>query len=385
MKRRCDLRKGCRGSRIGIVSPLFSDPVKHGGITPVVLNLARGIADRDVGVDLLVRKPDPEVPTPVQLPENISVIPVPVRHRLPTAFFLASYLKNNAPAALLAAGHRFNLAAAWASRLAPDSRVFLSVHNTMSREAAQRGSVHHLKRMWSIGTFYPWADGIVAVSRGVADDLLGNTRITEAGIEVIHNPIVTPDLLERSREPVDHPWLVPGEPSVILGAGRLSNQKAFHILIEALAHVRRERECRLIILGEGTERERLAGLVTQMDLEDAVDMPGFVSNPQSWMARASVFVLSSLYEGFGNVLVEAMAVGTPVVSTDCPSGPSEILGGGRYGRLVPPGDPVALAGAILETLSESEHPAGSGDAVKPYMADIVADQYLQYMRVLKDD
>jgi glycosyltransferase involved in cell wall biosynthesis len=365
--------------RIAIISPLFSDPLKHGGITPVVWNLAGSIAGFGIEVDLIVRRPDPAAQLPVCLPDNIAVTQFPTGGRLKTALFLAGYMKKNKSSVLLAAGHRFNMAAVWASRLAPGSRVFLSAHNTMSIGAAQRGPIHRYKRMKAAGAFYPWADGIVAVSRGVAEDLLKNTRIPAAKIKVIHNPIVTKGLLDRSREPVDHPWFQPGEPPVIIGAGRLSSQKAFHILIEAFALVRREQQCRLVILGEGSERSRLESLTEQLRIAGDVDLPGFVENPHAWVAKSSLFVLSSFYEGFGNVLVEALAVQTPVVSTDCPSGPSEILGGGRFGRLVPPGDKDALAAAILEALADPDPPPSFKDAVRPFKADKVAKQYLLYM------
>ena len=364
---------------IAIVSPLFSDPGKHGGITPVVLNLAGGVADQGIGVDLLVRRHNRVATLPTNLRDRVNIVPITAKSRFSTAVSLARYMKYRAPEALLAAGHRFNLAASWARKMAPGCRVFLSVHNTMSTEASYKGRFHSAKRMRSIGTFYVWADGIVAVSRGVADDLLSNTRIPESLVRVIHNPIVTPELVKRSKESVDHPWLAFDGPPVIISVGRLSSQKAFHFLIEAFSTIRNVMDCRLIILGEGNERERLLGLINKLGLKHAVDMPGFMDNPHSWMAKASVFVLSSLYEGFGNVLVEALAVGTPVVSTDCPSGPREILDNGRYGKLVPPADPDALAKGVLDVLEGNFQQFRAEVAVAPYWYDTVARQYLEYM------
>lgn len=367
--------------RIGIVSPIFSDPSKHGGITPVVYNLAVSLAGRGIIVDLLTQRPDPEKSPPVILPEKIQVIDLQSRHRHTTALNLARYMKHNKPSALLAAGHRFNLSASWARRIAPGTRVILSVHNTISREAEQRGRIQRMKRLGSISCFYNWADGIVAVSRGVAEDLLAKTSLSAQKIRTIHNPIVTPALLDRSREPVNHPWYNKEDLPIVLGVGRLSKQKAFHILIEAFARLEKKIECRLVILGEGPERAHLENLINELGLDELVDMPGFVDNPYSWMARASVFALSSIYEGFGNVLVEALAVGTPVVSSDCPSGPAEILDGGRYGHLVPPGDPHALADAILQTLRNPPDPGQCSEAAEPFGVDAVVDRYLDYLIV----
>ncbi len=127
--------------------------------------------------------------------------------------------------------------------------------------------------------------------------------------------------------------------------------KDFSVLIRAFAKVRAKRDCRLVILGEGELRPELEALVRELDVQDSVQLPGFVNNPYAWMSRAELFVLSSAWEGFGNVLVEAMACGATVVSTDCPSGPSEILEGGKWGPLVPVGDVDALAERMLEALS----------------------------------
>jgi len=196
----------------------------------------------------------------------------------------------------------------------------------------------------------------VAVSRGVADDLARLTGLPREKIQVIYNPVVTPELFVKAEEPLGHPWFAAGEPPVILGVGRLHEAKDFQTLIRAFALVRKKRVARLVILGEGEERPKLEALVRELGLEEEVALPGFVDNPFKYMKRAGVFVLSSQWEGFGNVLVEAMACGTPVVSTACPSGPEEILENGRWGRLVSVGDVDALAEAIILTLDDKNHP-----------------------------
>ena len=200
-------------------------------------------------------------------------------------------------------------------------------------------------------------DSIVAVSEGVADDLAANFGISRDRITVVHNPVVSAGLREKAAAEIDHPWFVSGAPPVVLSTGRLYGAKDYPTLIRAFARLRQLREARLLILGSGKNdaetaqrRAELMELASELGVSADLDLPGFVPNPFPYMARAAVFVLSSLWEGFGNVLVEAMACGCPVVSTDCPNGPAEILDHGRYGTLVAVGDVAGMAEAILTTL-----------------------------------
>ncbi len=232
-----------------------------------------------------------------------------------------------------------------------------------------------------IRIFYPWADEIVTVSNGVADDFASITGLRRERIQVIYNPVVTPEILEKAEEPLNHPWFTPGEPPVILSVGRLAKQKDYPTLIRAFALVHRECPARLMILGEGEERPKLEALIQELGLDDDVSLPGFVDNPYAYMSRAAVFVLSSAWEGFGNVLVEAMAVGTPVVATDCPSGPAEILGGGKWGKLVPVGDIEKIAKAIIETLEDLNRP----DVTKRAQDFGIEKLVQNYLRVLLGD
>jgi glycosyltransferase involved in cell wall biosynthesis len=165
---------------------------------------------------------------------------------------------------------------------------------------------------------------------------------------------------------------------VILGVGRLVAQKAFDVLIEAFAHVRRSQPARLLILGEGEERPMLEALVRQLGLEGDIELPGFVANPYPYMAHAELFVLSSRWEGLPTVLVEAMFLRTPVIATDCPSGPREILRNGLYGQLVPVGDPDAVALAIQNSLANHKT-SPHEESWKPFELDFVTDQYLSIL------
>jgi glycosyltransferase involved in cell wall biosynthesis len=182
-----------------------------------------------------------------------------------------------------------------------------------------------------------------------------------------------------ARAAVDHPWLVAGGPPVVLGVGKFKLQKDFALLIRAFARVRGSRPARLIILGDGPRRDELEGLVNRFGLTADVALPGVVDNPYAWMSRASVFVLSSAWEGLPGVLIEAMACGCPVVSTDCPSGPAEILDRGKFGSLVPVGDEQAMADAILATLANP--PSGESLRVRArlFSIDVAVTRYLELL------
>jgi glycosyltransferase involved in cell wall biosynthesis len=219
------------------------------------------------------------------------------------------------------------------------------------------------------------------VSQGAAEDL-ARLGLPSERIKVIYNPVVTPELFEKANQPVDHPWFEPGSPPVILGVGRLEKQKDFPTLIRSFAQVQQQHSARLMILGEGKERPYLEALVQELGLGENVALPGFVSNPYAYMARAAVFVLSSLFEGLPTVLIEALAVGTSVVSTNCESGPAEILVNGQYGNLVAVGDFNGIARAIISTL---EFPSES-EALRRRAAEFSLEKALtQYRQVLHVD
>ena len=215
------------------------------------------------------------------------------------------------------------------------------------------------------------------MSEGVASDLRIQVPRAASKVTTIYNPIVSPELTEQAAAPVEHPWFSDGGDPVILAAGRLVNEKDFPTLLRAFAEVARSRAARLVILGQGVERESLLALADRLGVSDRFDLPGFDVNPFRYMSRASVFVLSSRYEGFPNVLAQAMACGAPVVSTDCRSGPSEMLEGGRWGRLVPVGDWRAMARAIEETLDDPMPAEELKARASVYSVEASVERYLE--------
>ena len=327
----------------------FLPSLRGGGAERVMLTLA-GEFSR-VGVRTFLVLAQAEGPLLSLVPPDVAVVDLGHRRVLRSCPGLVRYLRVEHPVAMISAMTHTNVVALWAKRVAGvETRMIVTERNTLSRTSRSSPMIKQRLMPWFAGRFYPWADEIVAVSQGVADDLAQVAGVPRERIEVIYNPLVSDSLMGQAEQPIDHPWFeIEGAP-VILGVGRLTAQKDFAALIYAFATVARAHRANLMILGEGPDRESLQRLVADLGLADRVTLPGYVENPLPYMRRAAVVVLSSVWEGFPAVLVEAMACGTPVVSTDCPSGPSEILDNGEYGQLVPVGDVDALAMSIERTL-----------------------------------
>ncbi len=346
-----------------------------GGAERVMVNLMHGFVQRGLKVDLVLNTVDG--PYLAQVPSEVTIVDLKAPRLLGGLPKLARYLRQEQPTALLSGLHYMNEIALWAKRISGVStRLVVSEHSILSINAR-----HRSHERWSpvfARLFYPWADEIVAVSQGAAKDVAQVTGLPLTRIRVIYNPLVTPDLWEKSKEPLDHPWFASGEPPVVLGVGRLEEEKDFPTLIRAFAQVRQVRPARLVILGTGREQQALNALVKELGLENDVAWVGFVSNPYPYLARAAVFVSSSIWEGLGNVIVEAIATQTQVVSTDCPCGPAEILDNGKYGSLVPVGDSQAMAEAILSALSGNSKSVDSA-WLDNFTLETVIQQYLDVL------
>lgn len=362
------------GARIAILIS-FSG---QGGVERMVSNLAMGLVEQGYNVDMLLIKATGEHLQ--NIPDQVRVIKLKAKHNLTCLPEVMEYLRTWKPEVMLAAKHRAIRMAALA-RLLTRTRHRLVGRLGTTVSGALVGQ-HMLKKfLWHLDMrlSYRMVDKLVCVSRGVAEDVLAITGLPTERVSVVNNPVLVPDLAQKAAQEVVHPWLRTRVFPVICAAGRLTRQKDFATLIDAVAQVNRHRECGLIILGEGKLRAQLERQVQERGLQDQVSMPGFVSNPYAWMARADLFVLSSRWEGSPNVLKEALALGIPVVSTDCPSGPREILAAGRYGALVPMGDATALAHAIEQTLKNPLPPEELKQAVAGYTVETSTRAYLQAM------
>jgi glycosyltransferase involved in cell wall biosynthesis len=328
-----------------------------GGADLAMAYLARGFLEKGLKVDFLLSQTGGSHQW--KIPSEARIIDLGGFSNFTTLRGLIRYLRQEQPKALLSALHFNNEIAVVAKYLAGVStRVVVCEQNTLSKRS--QNETQFLKRItpFLAKVTYPRADSIVAVSHGVAQDLANVTGLPLEKFQVIYNPAVTTELIEKSKESLDHPWFAEGEPPVILGVGKLEAQKDFPTLIRAFAEVRNVCKARLMILGWGPDVNRMAleTLAQELGIQEDVCLTGYVNNPYAYMARSAVFALSSQWEGLPFVLVEAMAVGTPVISTNCESGPSEVLDHGRYGKLVPVGDSQALGRAILEVLSAPPDP-----------------------------
>jgi glycosyltransferase involved in cell wall biosynthesis len=290
---------------------------------------------------------------------------------------LIRFLKDERPAVLISGQTHLNALCAIANRLAGrPSHLIVAEHNHMSSVIKSGKSlVDRLRPLWA-RIFYPWADEIVAVSEEVASDLANLSGIEKHRIKVVYNPIIDPILLQQKELHVDHPWFSEAATPIVIGVGRLSPQKGFSGLVKAITRVNRVRPVRLVILGEGDERENLENLIRNLGMEENVWLPGYVDNPFAYINGANLFVLSSLWEGLPSVLVEAMACGTSVLSTDCPAGPSEILEGGKFGRLIPVGDLNAMTQGILDGLAHAQDPGALIQRASLFFSPVAVQGYI---------
>ncbi len=362
--------------RIALLVPTL----EVGGVERVFANLAAGLHRQGAEVDLVVGRAGGAMAVPSV--EQIRLFDLQSDRMMRSVPRLASYIRAEDPDAIIAGMTHSTAAALLARSIARrKTRIIATEHNTMSRIVANTtGLKYRWMPLWS-----RWAltsvDAIVAVSAGVADDISGQTKIPRDRFRVIYNPVISDALHSAAGESVDHPWLQSGEPPVILSVGRLDKQKDYPMLVRAFHRVRQRRPARLIILGEGPDRVRIEQAITELGLAADVSLPGSESNPYRFMSRAAVFAFSSQWEGFGVALVEALALGMPVVSTDCPHGPAEILSNGKFGTLVPVGDHEAMAQALLTALVNPAR-ADCSAHLQQFTVENVALNYLSLVNAL---
>lgn len=362
-----------RSCRIAIFLP----SLEGGGAERMMVRLANRMSERGFEVDLVVVRAVGPYLEDVSC--RVRIVDLGCSRVFYSLFRLVRYLKVERPLSLLSALDNANMLAVLARMISGhEMNLVISQRCVLGFESDSARDVRSRLELWSRQYFYPHADAIVAVSQDVAESLRAISVVDQDLVKVIHNPTFTDSLIALSHERIEHPWLLPGQPPFLLGVGRLTSQKDFQTLIKAFARVRSSRQVRLVILGEGELRPELESMIASLGLTEDVLMPGFEKNPFSWMRRSTAFILSSRYEGFVNVLVEAMACGAPVISTNCPGGPDVILEHEKWGRLVPVGDPLALADAIEQTLDAKDHPDVAARAAE-FSVDKAVDEYLKLL------
>lgn len=345
-----------------------------GGAERIMVTLANELAGRGFDVDLVVFTA--EGPFRSHVGDGVRLVDLGTGRARNSLGALIRYLRRRRPVGLLASQTHTNALAVAARALSGvRTRIVLREENTLSVSTGDNAGLIRRLLPTVLRWAYRRADRVIAVSEGAARDLRASLGLADDEIEVIANPVAARAIAAQAAEPLVHAWFAPDQPPVILGVGRLRPAKDFPNLFRAFQRVRERVDARLLILGEGEERAALQRLAVELGIDDALQMPGFVPNPFQYMANAQVFVLSSRWEGLPGALIEAMACGCPVVSTDCPSGPREILEGGRYGPLVPIGDPEALADAIVKVLEDPPSSDALKASVERYSVDHITDAY----------
>lgn len=368
------------GSRARSRAPLafFLPSLDGGGAERILLNLGATAVSQGHAVDLVVARAGGALAK--SIPPNLRVVSLGASRPLTAIPALARYLSAKRPRALLASITNANIAAVWASKLASiPMRCVVREASTLSIELANSSTVNRFLLPGLMRHTFSLAHAVVAPSKAAADDLARVTGIPRDRIQVIYNPVISDEIMAKSKELPDHPWLLqPGVP-IIVGMGRLTKQKDFPTLIRAFARMRERIPSRLIIFGDGEDRLALRNLCDELRLRAWVDLPGFTANPYAILSRAALFVLSSRWEGLPGVLIEALACGTRVISTDCPSGPREILDNGRFGQLCPVGDVEAMASAIIRALNGEVDGADSSEWIANFNLKVNAAKYLDLL------
>lgn len=350
--------------------------MRGGGAERVALGLMADFVARGHLVDLLVMAADGEL-MPL-LPPGVRVIPLQASRIRDVIRPLIRYLRTERPLGVQAFMWPLTVAAVVAHRLTHSrARLVLSDHTTLSRQYGGRGTLVRQILRRSIAWAYPLADSRVCVSKDAARDLAALAGLPPATIETIYNPVPTPHVDETARLAALAAW--PLKHHRLLTVGALIDVKNHRLLIDAFARLSARRTVALVILGDGPLRGQLAAQIEAAGLADTIAMPGFVTDPAPFFAAADLFALSSDYEGYGNVLVEALHAGLRVVSTDCESGPREILAGGRYGRLVPCGNAAALAHALGEVLDQPHDATAMRTRADALSGREAFDRYLHLM------
>lgn len=357
---------------------LYLNNLEIGGAESIFVELARGFIRLGYRVDFVLGQARGALLADV--PAEARLFDLKAPNILSSIHGLVSYLHRESPAVILAITELTSLLVLLSRRLTSAKVIVgLVLATTISRH--RRSPLKKKLERILVSNWYRSADAIISVSRGVASDFAEYTGIPLESICVIYNPVITPNLLAVSKASVDHPFFQGDHLPVILGVGRLSEAKNFSALIRAFAIIRPRIQSRLLILGEGEERPALENLIRSLKLTQDVSLPGFVSSPFPYMSKASVFVLSSLWEGLPGALIEALACGAPVISTDCPNGPAEILDGGKYGHLVPVDDVQALADAIIDSIN-GDHRKPPSVWLDQFRSENVIQEYLKALRLV---
>ncbi len=362
---------------------LFIHKLDNYGVGRIFLNLTKGMVALGLQVDWVLS--DNEGACQIELPDNTRIVTLNTPRlaadvSLINILELVGYLKSEKPEAVISFAHYNNEIAILAKYISFQSvKIVVSDHTVLSKSISMsirksRKAIPFVARF-----IYPFADAIVAVSQEVKRDLSSTLKLNPNCIDVVYNPIIETRLLQKAREKIEHPWFKLLDKPIVLAVGRLAYEKDFETLIYAFSQVHENKHCRLVILGDGPEKIKLIKLVDKLKLSNDILFQGFVDNPYAYMVNSDVLVLPSRWEGLSNVLIEAMALNLPVVSTDC-GGPREVLSEGKYGELVPVGDSLSMGKAIQDVLGQKK-PRIPTEWLSQFEISTAASHYLDIIEI----
>lgn len=350
----------------------------QGGVEVVTNKLCQGFLNQGYAVDLLMVKA--KGPHVKNIPEGVNQIKFKQSSTWLCLPELIWHLWKHKPRFILAAKHRGVALAVTAKALAnSDTKIIGQIHTNTSATFANKSNSKRNTRFREMRKYYPRLDALVGVSQGVLDDIesiIGKLPFNKA----LPNALFDDTIYTVAEQPIDHPWLIESEIPVVMSAGRMTEQKDFATLVKAFAIATQSQPLRLMIIGEGEQKQSLEALSEQLNISDVITFIPFQTNLPAWLDKADIFACSSAWEGLGNVVAEALAVGKPIASTDCKSGPREILEDGKFGELTPVADAEALAQAILKvTANRAEFPTQAAkDSARRFHLDVSAKQYLSF-------
>ncbi|MCH7400525.1 glycosyltransferase [Belliella kenyensis] len=352
---------------------LFYINLNQGGVQRMMVNVANFFDHKGDEVTFFLARDQGQYRE--NLNPGVKILSAETDNRFKLLFKLRTLLRKHEFDTMFTAVPHFNIIALLAKAFAnANCKLILSERSNTLEEFKESPWGMYKLSFFLIPILYRFANGIVAVSHGVADDLAKVALISKKNISVIYNPAFNRQMHLNRHLEVAFPWPKDEETKFLIGVGRLTPQKDFGTLIQALNYIPNPK-VKLIIVGEGDELEKLTAYSEALGLTDRVFFAGFQLNPIAWIAKCDVFVLSSLWEGFGNIVVEALAAGVTIVSTDCKSGPSEIIEQGKYGYLTPVGNPEEMAKTIQRALESPMDMAAQISRAEMFDVDIILKNY----------